>query len=273
MRRFILIFICLIAFSISNAEDNVTDYWRTFQFYGNPKENPEFRNMLRSYLPLMARSDSATQKMSVINLFSRAEADRETFGIIAGMLDLIYNYPNSPYRNNYIAECIYESVISSTAVEETDKENYSRKLGILRLNSAGRTANDFETKTPEGDPFFLHEVEADYTVLFFYNPDCESCYGITASLHNSKILTELINKDKLKLFAVYLEEEYDKWLSFTFDKPEWLHGWDSRKYIEESGLYILEAVPSIYLLDNNKKVIMKDCSFVQLELWLRNLIL
>ncbi len=267
MKRFIRLFIflcCLIGFSVK-AENCVAEYWCGFQFSGNPKENPQFRNMLRDYLPLMAQSDSATQKLSVINLFKESAVDKDALATIANMLDLLYNYPNSPYRNSYIAETIYETVINSPIVSETDKKNYSNKLHTLRLNAKGRTANDFETRTPQGDPFFLHEVEADYTVLFFYNPDCESCHGITNSLNKSLVLTDMISREKLKIFAVYLEKEYEKWISFASDTPQWIHGWDSRNYIEQSGLYLLEAIPTIYLLDNNKNVIMKDCSVIQLE--------
>jgi len=38
----------------------------------------------------------------------------------------------------------------------------------------------------------------------------------------------------------------------------WIHGRDENEYLYKNKVYDLYAIPTIYLLDKNKKVILKD---------------
>ena len=51
------------------------------------------------------------------------------------------------------------------------------------------------------------------------------------------------------------------------DMPrQWIHGSDDDEYLYKHDIYDLHAIPSIYLLDKDKKVLLKDClDIMQLE--------
>jgi thiol-disulfide isomerase/thioredoxin len=136
-------------------------------------------------------------------------------------------------------------------------------------NAPGKVATDLVLKTPEGTTKSLHSVVSTYTILYFFNPGCESCLPVTSSILN------LYNKYKQKgitVFAVYPDRNRDEWLKYIRNlKPGWIHVYDpdGNQRIKEK--YDIFAIPLIYLLDQDKKVIKQDIPVDELEQFLSRL--
>jgi len=57
-------------------------------------------------------------------------------------------------------------------------------------------------------------------------------------------------------FISYIDRDFKVWFSHLKVPQKWIHGRD--EYLYKNAVYDLKAVPSIYLLDKTKKVILKD---------------
>ena len=58
---------------------------------------------------------------------------------------------------------------------------------------------------------------------------------------------------------IYIDEEVQKWREYLHNyPPEWINGYDYTFSLRDSGSYDIRAIPSLYLLDAGKRVIMKD---------------
>ena len=69
----------------------------------------------------------------------------------------------------------------------------------------------------------------------------------------------MIENGILAIVNVYIDGEVDKWLDYEPNYPRnWLNGYDPSGIINEGELYYVRAIPSLYLLDSQKRVIMKD---------------
>ena len=204
---FLSTFLC---FSVTKAETKLTEYWNNFEFRNNPKDDPEFKILYRKYLSLIAESDSVTQAISIKNLLLKASLDNKILISLSDMLDLTYSYPKSQYKNKYICQSIYETMIDINSSNGDDIKIYTKKLNRLKLNSEGKIANDFEVVTPTGEHLYLQELDTDYTLLLFYDPDCETCKHLTNSISDSQLLCNMINTKELIVFAVYLDKETHK---------------------------------------------------------------
>jgi hypothetical protein len=79
-------------------------------------------------------------------------------------------------------------------------------------------------------------------------------------LQQSEQVTDLVNSGKLKILALYPDEDIETWKAYrSAIPPTWLNACDgtAAKKIK-SKLYAIRAIPSLYLLDRNKRVLLRD---------------
>jgi thiol-disulfide isomerase/thioredoxin len=126
-------------------------------------------------------------------------------------------------------------------------------------NNPGRQTNDFNFFKPSGQKARLYAIKADYTLVFFYNPECEACKTYRAMLANSSIITRQVKSGRLKVLAIYVDKDIALWKRHLPEMPgDWINGRDSKDFLFKNKVYDLHAIPTIYLLDKIKKVILKD---------------
>lgn len=83
-------------------------------------------------------------------------------------------------------------------------------------------------------------------------------------LHD-QTLADAVTDGKLTVLATYTEGNPEAWRSDLSNLPaNWMVGTD-REAIKLNALYDLKAMPSLYLLDGNKKVILKDAPYARIR--------
>jgi hypothetical protein len=69
----------------------------------------------------------------------------------------------------------------------------------------------------------------------------------------------MIAARKIAVLNIYIDEDLEAWRSYMPIYPEnWYNGFDPDFVIRMDQLYNVRAIPSLYLLDKDKTVIMKD---------------
>jgi thiol-disulfide isomerase/thioredoxin len=103
-------------------------------------------------------------------------------------------------------------------------------------------------------------------LVVFYNPDCESCVETLGQMRASQVLTQAVQSGRLTVLAVYTEGDADIWRQHAGELPDgWLDAQDPARVILEKELYDLSGMPSLYLLDKDKRVMLKDPTWPQVE--------
>ena len=146
--------------------------------------------------------------------------------------------------------------------------NVREKVAKARLNPIGSVATDLELTGLSGKIIRLSEVKARRIILYFFNPECEACHSITEKLN----LTWQKYKDQgIEVFAVYIDRKSDVWKQFISSKElKWIHVWDPTGEEQIEKKYDIYALPMIYLLDQNKKIIAIDVPVEKLEEFLKS---
>jgi len=104
-----------------------------------------------------------------------------------------------------------------------------------------------------------HILYTRYTLLYFYDPDCSSCKEVTYFITMSAIVSKTIDNGILKILAFYPEKNPVLWKKHMKEIPDtWINGYDKTGLVNDKQLYDLKALPTLYLLDREKKVILKD---------------
>jgi thioredoxin-related protein len=187
-------------------------------------------------------------------------ADSVAFKEAVSFLGKHFWNPNSDYRNEFLTKTVLNEQIVSPWYSEMEKHNYKKELKLLQQNSVGNAANDFTYYIPEGKAKRLYDIEAKYLLLFFYNPECEACKEMKESLMKSAIIQQQIKTKQLKVLAVYTDKDETVWRKHLPEMPiTWLNGRDENEFVWKNRVYDLRAIPSVYLLDKEKRVLLKDC--------------
>lgn len=139
----------------------------------------------------------------------------------------------SPVRNDRVYLIFLEEMKNSPCFDETEKERIAFKIKTINKNLPGDIAINFKFKDESGKEHQLSDYKDQKVILYFYDPDCENCHEVSAWLKQQTIPADI---KVLKMIA-------DNHISY---------------------IYSLKNMPTIFLLDKENKVILKDCTAQEL---------
>ena len=139
----------------------------------------------------------------------------------------------SPVRNDRVYLIFLEEMKNSPCFDETEKERIAFKIKTTNKNLPGDIAINFKFKDESGKEHQLSDYKGQKVILYFYDPDCENCHEVSAWLKQQTIPADI---KVLKMIA-------DNHISY---------------------MYSLKNMPTIFLLDKENKVILKDCTAQEL---------
>ena len=179
------------------------------------------------------------------------------FGVNDRFIALAEKYlyePNSPYYNDevYLYFLKYEAKFHFRNVSQSAR--FKRHYNMIQKNMKGEPATDFTYETQTGQSGTLYEIDAENLILFFNDPTCGECKMVKEELLSKQNALDSLG---VKVFAVYIDDKPELWRSANYPTA-WLNGYAPR--IDSEELYNIRALPCLYLLDKDKKVISRDAS-------------
>ena len=230
---------------------------------GVPKDAVEEQFGL--FATLLGQVVPPTVEAAMVRMYDRAAAveRRDTasnlFETLIEFSEKYFFDPNSPVRSEDAYLPFVSRLAGSDLVRPGMRQAYAYDAGICRLNRTGTQAADFRFTDLRGRSRNLHGVQAPYTLLFFSNPGCEACKAIIDDLKASARVLDLISSGTLAVVNVYIDQDLEAWRDYAPTYPaEWLTGYDADYAIRTDLLYAVRAIPSLYLLDADKTVLLKD---------------
>ena len=180
--------------------------------------------------------------------------------------DYLYN-PNSPFYNEALYRLYLEALLKKLPADDVRRSTFDFRLKLLKRNNVGQKATDFVYYLPGGERYTLAatSVKNDRLLLMFYDPECESCHEVLLQMAADTALAEAVRTGKLSVLAVYTEGNDEAWRKALPDMPKgWTVGTD-HEAVKTGALYDLKAMPSLYLLDGKKTVLLKDAGYEKIR--------
>jgi thioredoxin-related protein len=201
-----------------------------------------------------------------------AEVDTVMFEYFTNKAEHYLYAPNSPYRNDEYYIPFLEYLVNTPILDNTYKIRPQYLLNLACKNRPGEKALDFQYTTANGKQGNLYGIKSEYLLFMFYNPGCNECRNTMKMIQESAEIAPLINNRTIKVLAFYADENIEKWKEYVEEVPSnWLNGYDKSLTIREKELYDVKAIPTLYFLDKDKKVILKDCSVDNINEFLKKL--
>ena len=202
---------------------------------------------------------------AVARLYDRAETferkypDSNVFEQLSRLTKHYFYDPNSPVRNEDLYWYYVDRLSRTDLLDAGYRTGYEWEARMCRLNRVGSPAADFSFTDTRGRLRTLYGVKAEYTVLIFGNPGCNACQAIMQSMDAMPAVTEAIASGRLQVVDVYINQDIEDWREHIPEYPaNWINGYDQDYTIRTDLLYNVRGIPSVYLLDKDKTVLMKD---------------
>jgi thioredoxin-related protein len=247
------------------------NYWTNFNFKDTTQLRlPQYMDQLFvNYLGFLSQAPSAIGVKSIKQMMTKAETDSVMFNYFISLSDKYLGDPNSLIRNEPLYMVVLEKIIASDRVSNTYKIRYRHRYELTLKNRLGEKATNFRYTLKNGKQKMMHEIKISYLLLFFNNPDCNDCKNVKQQMISSPIINNLQHHGKLKILSLYPDKELDIWYKhYTKTPVTWINAYDKGAVIEGEELYDLKAIPTLYLLDKEKRLILKDARFEEIEQWL-----
>jgi len=153
-----------------------------------------------------------------------------------------------------IADEVYLSGKADWVTQEF-KDKLSKDVELLRNNLIGMKAHDLIMDSYKGIFVSLYDIDKDFTILYFWEPNCGHCIEATPKLK------EYYNKQKeysVEVFAVCTITDRTAWSKYIEQNElTWINGWDPQRATGYDYYYNIQSTPIVYILDRNKKIIAK----------------
>ncbi len=247
-------------------------YWDDFDFEAEEEvvayDTIAIMQAFADYANLLSVERNGLRRDSLLrSVMQRAEHSRPVFDFMWYVAEGVLHDPNSPLRNDEMYIPILEVITTSELLDEYDRIGPNYELDMARQNRLGTVANDFTYRLADGRSGRLHNIDAEYVILMFSNPGCPMCREIQEEITSSPLINELTELGRVRTLSVYPDEDLEAWREHLPEMPStWIVGYDEGMQLTAERSYNLSAIPSLYLLDPEKRVIIKDgTSVAQIE--------
>ena len=261
MKSKLLILLLLLTSSLSWAQN--THFWDGIEAFDGPTdENPILATQLDFYFDklVVPLPDSIT--LEINHLVERTENNTELRDFILWHLLEKYHHPEYMSQDQVFV-WLYDQYFSQLEIKDLNDANLTmirEKAKRLRRLALFNIAPNIHLN----DSSDLQSIESEYTVLFFYDHDCDVCQqemldlDTVAERHEITVLAIDMNPEGSGGFAIRTQGNGDL-------KSPLQH----RRITNPSeliGLYDIEPTPLIYVLDRNKRIIAKKIRARQIPL-------
>jgi peroxiredoxin len=153
-------------------------------------------------------------------------------------------------------------------VSKDFKDDLRKQVDRIRPNLIGVKAHDLVMDSYKGVFVSLYDIEKDFTILYFWEPDCGFCAETTPKL---KALYDKVRDQGVEVFSVCTTGEKSKWEKYIEEhKLDWINGWDPERKTNFGYYYNVESTPMIYILDRDKTIIAKKLSVDDIGSFIEN---
>jgi thiol-disulfide isomerase/thioredoxin len=234
---------------------------------------PLYSKKVAEYLDKLFIPQPDTVMKAINGLVAKAKNNPETYKYLVFMLTNKYTTPEYMGMDEVFVR-IYDQYYASGEMNfwasEKHKKNLKDHADNIRKSMIGKVAPNMIMQDANLQPRSMYDIKSKYTILYFYDPDCGSCKKETP------VLVDFYTKNKTKfnveVYAVNSDTSMVKMRNYIKDmKMKWITVNGPRTYLGSyHDSYDANTTPTLYVLDDKKKIIGKKIAAIKLEEFLTN---
>jgi hypothetical protein len=223
-----------------------------------------------NYISIFSLPDRTALVGTVKRLLFRAQVDSLAYNMLTDIAEKYLYAPDSPMQN----EDYYEIFLMAEGDSEFSsgyRSKLSYQQSCISKNRVGNIAADFDYLSEDGVVTSLSDTETPgYMLLVFFDPSCDDCRKSVEMLEEEIVMNRMLKEHELSILAIDVADNEEMWEAVKRTYPSsWKIGLDTSG-LRDKEIYVMRNMPSMYLLDHNKRVLLKDAQVEALFAFLCN---
>lgn len=214
-----------------------------------------------------------SEKINVIDsVFDRYGMDTEIGQYYMARVLKYYNMDNQPLYDEILVH-LYDKYyvpsglqLLSDTYERVLKRSIERKRRVL----PGVVVPPLEALNTDGKKESTEDISHAYTVLWFWDPDCEDCQVETPALY--EYYQEKADVYDFEVFAFSITQDVNRWKQMVAEWGlSWINTCDGLGGVNMDivDYFSLVTTPASLLLDSENKIILRNFTLEELDEFLR----
>lgn len=234
---------------------------------------PVYTEKVTEYLDKLFVPEADTIIRAIESMVAKAKKNQETYKYLVWQCLLKYQNPDIMGLDKVFVHLTDKYFISGEMnfwANEKLKQNLREHADRLRKSMIGMKAPNLIMQDADLKLRSMYDIANKYTVIFFFDPDCGHCKKETPKLasfyHKNKA------KFNVEIFAVSADTSLGKMRDYIKEMDmKWITVNGPRSAVGNyHDLYDAMTTPTLYILDERKKIIAKKIPVEKLEEFLTN---
>ena len=250
-------------------------YWDKFDLTDDRLlRTPLYNNKLKKYFEQILYQEPDTIIAEADKLIAKTEPNKEMFKYTVWWLTYKFETSKVMGFDRIFVHMVdtYYATGKAFWAAPTIVKSITERADALRPILLGETAPEMILLDTAGSFTSLHHINADYLIVLFYEYGCGHCQK---EIKEMKKWIDSADYD-IKVYAVCTDTSLVKWKKFIKDYgiSNWINVNGTRSITTDyHNLYDVNMTPTIFLLDDKKKIIAKKLKTEQLRPFVENYIL
>ncbi|MEM6362484.1 MAG: thioredoxin-like domain-containing protein [Bacteroidota bacterium] len=245
-------------------------YWNSFDL-GNPillrLSRPIYKKKVEEYLDKLIVPDPDSVNTAISKMVETAKGDLNTYKYLVWTTTIKYQSPEIMGLDKvfvYLYDTYFASGEMDYWANDQLKKNLKERADQLRSSLIGMPAPNLIMQDQHLQKKELYSLTNNYTVIYFYDPDCGHCKKETPKLREFHEAT----KYDVGIFSVSADTSIIKMSDYiaTMNIGKWTNVNGPRTYtVNYQKVYDATTTPTIYVLNKDKEIIAKKISAARIE--------
>lgn len=247
----------------ANSGDPITEYlfYRDHYFdnidLSSPVmlRTPIYHNRIMEYLDRYTVPHPDSTSAAARRVVEMAMDSEETFRYVLVTVTNKYETSTMMGMENVFVTLAKEFYLDGDAgwVDPETMEKIEDRVNELEPNLIGKKAPQMFLANQNGEPVNLYSVKGNYTVLYFYDPNCGNCKKKTPIVYDAYEQFKEKNVAFMGICTITKEEDWQNYIKEN--KLEWINAADLQARSNFRAEYNIVSTPRIFILDEKKKII------------------
>ena len=218
---------------------------------------PVYHTMLRLFIKKNINKSSSYIIFETKQLLNSLKPVKANYQYVANYL---LNFYNSFYKigMNEVFVFIADNYFLAKKADwfnEKQLTEINKRRNLLAQSLSGETAPELTMESNNGEYFSLHQLESNFTMLYFWSSNCGHCTTATKALKKAYSDLQLKN---IEIFAVNIDKDTTEWKNKIENLDlQWINCQDINEVSNFREKYYVYGSPLLYFIDNKKNILSK----------------
>ena len=246
----------------------IENFWNNFNFKQKSVGQIQLNHAFKTWtVPMRFASKDIVMKTTDKLLSKLSKNPTMLYQFTKSAEETLYS-PKSEIWIDEVYVKFIEAITKNKKIDEIRKVRYKDQLNKLNNSLVGNTMPDFSYIDRNGETTEFKPT-AGFSIIEFGHPDCTDCKISKIHLESDVVIGRFINEGKIDMFYIIPDMDNEDWQNMVADYPV---NWKVGASEDAEDIFDIRLSPTFYIIDSEKKIILKNAPVEEVIQTIKNLV-